>query len=716
MIGNGLSIWKAAIRNQSLLLGGGGGPAALISAVSSDGWQATWASGTPPTFTPDSSPVTQAFTRQGFDATATATTISEDITMLRRVRNPYPSQATDTADSVALSDYIYSTDSCAGVTNSSAEISPVPIANWVMNDRLLTDNTVFWEIVAFHRNYRSGRQVAAVRVRANDGTNQTAWQVVSSTAVSTYCEDANPIETYSGTLTLTGITDGAMFWLEGEVMPWIGGAASVLKSEDSSVTREFSRRYFYKDTARAAAPPLAYVASAGASPAGNDATGVWSTNAATAAANPFLSVSGAMIAMTVGANATVTGSIADGCRIRIVDTVSIGASMTASRPQTCGSLIIERAPGTARSAAILTHAASFRPRLGQTGLASPLTEGSLIITDLTYNRTGAFNWDGVASTNAQQIRFHNVDLQNSHVSSSLAAYSHLYLFGVTMSTTRLSMGYAVNTQRRIVRGLTADMNSSGIEGWVLIGSTISRSNDISYQDTTKPFISYNNKWINPSSSGGVGAWIGTVSGGNIGAVAWVQNLIECYHTTSSTAGWRIANDSPVYGNVVHAVVYANTDTGYGSVSRANYLYDEAPVARFHKLMRHSGCIVSQLNTKGDVFQLDGTRLGQFAYSHGVGCQGNFTMFRTNSANFASEMQTYPGPGCSIGTSTTVRNDPLFTDYQATNNSGGAAATGGGDYTLTGPSPARGIVTVTGLRFDLAGDPRAATNDAAGCYA
>ena len=92
------------------------------------------------------------------------------------------------------------------------------------------------------------------------------------------------------------------------------------------------------------------------------------------------------------------------------------------------------------------------------------------------------------------------------------------------------------------------------------------------------------------------------------------------------------------------------------------------------------------------------------------------MFQTNSGLAGNEMQTYPGPGCSIGTSTTVRNDPLFTNYQASNNSGGAAATGGGTYTLTGPSPARGIVTTTGLGFDLAGAARAATNDAAGCYA
>ena len=123
-----------------------------------------------------------------------------------------------------------------------------------------------------------------------------------------------------------------------------------------------------------------------------------------------------------------------------------------------------------------------------------------------------------------------------------------------------------------------------------------------------------------------------------------------------------------------------------------------------------------MNTKGDRFMTDGLRVGNWGFMYGVGCQGNFTMFRTNSGNFASEMQTYPGPGSIIGTSTTVRNDPLFTNYQASNNSGGALATGGGDYTLTGPSPARGIVTVTGLRFDMAGAARAATNDAAGCYA
>ena len=703
------------IKGLGLGGGGGGGPAALISAIAADGWQATWASGTPPTFAPDSSPVAQTFSRAGYDATGATTTYSEDMTMLRRVRNVYPNQATDVttattfspANAVALEDYVYLTDSASGVTNISAEISPVPIANWTMRDRQLVGNSIYWEIIAFHRNFRSGKQVACVRVRANDGTTQTAWQVVATTAVSSYAEDPNPIETYSGTLDISGLAAG-LVWLEGEVFPWIGDTNSVLRSENSSVVREFSRRHFLKDTTRAASPPLAYVASTG-----NDATGVWSTTAATALATPFLTVTGAMTAMTVGANGTVCGSKADGCRIRIVDTVSLGAGATTTRPQNCAAVIVERAPGTARAAAIVTHGASFRGRLGVTGLLGGLTEGAICFYDLTINRTGAFTMFGEAG-NQLQLHFHNIDFQNSST-SKVITNSHQYFYGVTLAS-YFGLGVSAGVQTRLTRGLTVDCaGASGVEGWVIVGSKLTRTIDISYSDTTKPFICYNNKWINPSSTGGVGAWIGTVSGADYGALAYVQNLIECYHTTASTAGFRIANDN-FLGNLVHSVIYANTDTGYGSVNRANYLYDDATAARFHKLHRHVGCIVSQLNTKGDIFQNDGTRTGQFAYTHGVGCQGNFTMFQTNSGLAGNEMQTYPGPGCSIGTSTTVRNDPLFTNYQASNNSGGAAATGGGTYTLTGPSPARGIVTVTGLRFDLAGDPRAATADAAGCYA
>lgn len=217
--------------------GGAAAPAPVLSSVQADGWQGVWADGTPPTFDPDGAPVYQTFTRQGFDATGTAITFPEDLTILRRVRQPFPDQLLETASNVALQDYVLSTDSAAGVTNGSTEISPKPIANWVMRDRQLVGDSIDWEIVAFHYYARNGRQVAAVRVRGNDGTNQTPWQVVSATAVSTYCEDLNAVEVYRGTLDVTALADGpvgapTLCWLEAEVMPWVGDTNSVLLSVD----------------------------------------------------------------------------------------------------------------------------------------------------------------------------------------------------------------------------------------------------------------------------------------------------------------------------------------------------------------------------------------------------------------------------------------------------------------------------------------------------
>jgi hypothetical protein len=705
--------------------GGGSAPASVLSAVQADGWQGVWASATPPTFDPDNNPITQRFSRAGYDANGNATTYTEDLVILRRVRNPYSvggAQLTDTASNVALQDYVLSTDSAVGVTNSSTEISPKPIAAWTMRDRQMVGDSIYWEIAAFHYYARNGRQVACVRVRGNDGTTQTPWQVVSTTAVSTYCEDANAVEVYSGTLDVSTLAAGtvsnpASCWLEAEVMPWIGGTASVCRSEDSSVAREFSRRYFGRNVTRAASPAYAYVASAGASPAGNDATGVWSTDPTVADDFPFLTVTGALTAMNVGAgNQAATNSIMDGCRIRIVDTVSMGAGPATARAQIIASLIVERAPGTARAAAIITHGASFRPRLTLTGSPVSLTEGSIVFNDVTINRTGAFTFIGEAA-NQLQCNFHNVAMPNTNTGSIHTSNAHVYFFGITFPTTVPSLGQTA-LQKRIMRGIVADLNNTGMEGWVTVGCNITRVNALGFADPSKPFISYSNKWLNPSSAGGVGSFQGVVSGGDLGGLVWVQNLIEATHTTTATAGFRFANDSPALGNIVHAVIHHNTETGYGSVNRRNQAYDEAPVARFHKFISQVGDLPSQLNTKGDVFQLDATRLGQFAYTHGVGCRGNFTMFQTNSAVTYSEMQTFPGLNCSIGTSSTVRNDPLFTNYQGTGGSGGtpSSGAGGGTYTLTGPSPARSRVANPVLAFDLAGNARPSANDAAGAYA
>lgn len=678
-------------------------PAAPISAVAADGWQATMIAPAELSF----APVTVS--RQGFDSTGNAATITDTLYTTKRVRQPYPNHESLTADKVTLGEYIYSTDTIAGVTNNSAETSPKPVCAWVMEGRRLVGNSIDWEIVAFHVNGRGRQFVPCVQVRATDGTLTTAWQTVSTTTISTHAEDPNPIEVFAGSLDVTALANG-LVTLEARVPPFIGGAASVRSTSDSSDPREFSPRQFYKDAARFAAPPLAYVSSTG-----NDSTGAWSTNAATAAATPFLTVGGAMTAMSDAARGTpATGGFMDGCRIRIVDTVAIG-SVATTRTQYVASVVVERAPGTARASAIVTWGANFRPRMGVGTLLGGLTEGSIGFYDVSLNRTGAFTMIGEAGTKLQ-CHFRNVALANISATAINNSNSVSYFYGLVNSGTPISWGRATGIQKRLIRGVTADLANNSVESWVTIGCNITRPSGLDSEDPAKGFINYNNKWLNPSSTGGVGAFTGAVSGADFGPYVQVQNLVETTHTTASTAGLRFANDGAL-GNLVHSINYANTHTGYGSVRRQNQLYDESTVARFHKLHLDRGNIYSQMNTKGDIFQTDGTRLGQFAYTHGIGAQGNFSMFRVNGG--VSEQKAYAGPGSLINTtSDTVRQDPLFTDYKGTGGSGGtpSAGAGGGNYVLQPGSPARGIVATPLLRFDLAGNARAAANDAAGAYA
>lgn len=679
--------------------------AAPISIVAADGWQAIMIT-----------PADLAFaevdlSRAAYDATGAAVAISETMLTTKLVRQAHPNAGTPKPDgSVALTDYVLSTDLLAGVTNNSAETSPKPAGVWMTQDRLLVGNSIAWEVIAFQYYCRSRRQVACVEVRATDGTNTTAWQTVASTAISTYAEDANPLEVYSGTLDITALNTG-LITMEARIKPFIGGSASILNSSDQSARREFSARYFLKNVARAAAPPLAYVSSTG-----NDLTGVWSTNAATAEATPFQTVGGALQYLNDGTRGTpATGGVADGSRIRIVNTVNAG-TCTTSRPQNIAGVIVERAPGTARASAIVTHGADMRCRLGVGTLTAPLTEGCIIFNDMSLNRTGAFTFLGEAATQLD-VRVHNVSWSSSSTASA-RSNSHLSLYGVAFPTSVPSIANTTGLDMRIVRGCTMDLNGAGRELFNEIGNTITRASSSAVKDPTKPMIRFNNIFRNPNSASTCVSFTGSVAGQNLGTIVELQNLIECTHVTTSTASLVASADS-ANGNITQAIIGYNTATGYGSVGRWNLAYDETvATARFHKFIRFIANIGPQLNVKGDEFLGNGARLGHLAFDHGVGCVANWTQFAPQSVT--TEGQTYPGRNASIGASITVRNDPGFTDYKGTGGSGGtpSAGAGGGDYRLTVGAAARSACPVPDavLAFDLAGAPRAATNDAPGAYA
>ena len=686
----------------------------------------------PSEMAPDTAPITMPVTRKGFDATGAPTTYSELRTFTKRKRQTWATGLSDpqhppaTATTLVMDDYVYSTDTTpVNVTNNSAEISPKPIAAWVMPARLLVANSITWEIIAFHRDYRGNRQVAMVRVRGNDGTTQTPWQVVAATSTSAgLVEDAQALEVFTGNLDITALATGAV-WLEAEVYPWIGDTASVLKSEDnwaaSLSARTFTRRYYRKDVARAAAPPLAYVASTG-----SDTTGVWSTNAATAAASPFLTETGAHKAL---AGAPATGGIADGCRIRIVDSVAVALNTVAAN--TCGGagLIIERAPSSARAGAYITMANNYITAMSCSiaGL-----EGCIIFNDLTLERTvNSGSMRGSGSTTQQQVHFQfwNITLKDATAASTAYTNGHGSYFGVTIDAATTNYGWFTNgtPEVRIMRGMKGDFNNNNsVVSYIQCGNNVSRRGACVLQaPVNQGCIFYNNVELKCNGTSTPITVGGLVAGDSIVGIAIVQNLIEVIGTgTNNIIG--ISRDNG-FSNTTHTVMIHNTMTG-AKDSRGNFFYDESTgtTRRLHKLLRMRGNIHVQVNVKGDVFvgvgQSNPTeapfRTGHMHYMNGVGVQGEFVVYcSADGAQVGSSFsQMYPGMGASIGTSQTTRNDPLFVNYQAATQ-GPVAGAGGGDYHLQSGSPARNRVTALGLRYDLGGSARPTSgNDAAGAYA
>lgn len=699
--------------------GGGGGPVVPFASVSPLGWQVDYAS------TPGSTNPLTPFSvqRQGFNATGGATSYTDTNIVTQRLRQPFPNQASLTALTCALGDYILSTDTVTGATNNSTEVSPTPIVNWTMlPNQLIGGPEGLWLSVTGNHYYaRNGRPFAAAVFTLTDGTT-TLTKTASSMTVSGHVGDRQAVLEYAvffSQAEINALVNG-LVTANAKVYPWIGGAASVADSALSSEIRGFSPRYFWKDTARASAPPLAYVASTGV-----NATGVWSTNAATAAANPFLTVTGARNA--IATQSGVTGGYVDGCRIRIVDSVAFGGNAATAISQNAGALIVERAPGTAKASAILTYTAAWRIRLGVAGsIASPDSEGAIVFRDMTLVRTGGFTINGEAGARLKLMFADDVVVDASATSATFLSNSHLYTDGVTLNGTSANAisASASGGEIRMLRGVLRTANSGGgIENFLVLGCAITTPGGMSPAVGTRSengSIIQFNRFTGPTAQ-----LFDAGSAANVTNYSFSQNLVEV--TTTTVPAFRAAGDNQI-GNLTHVLLDNNTVTGYGSAGRMNLGYDETAglVRRTHKFFRLRNTIGSNIYYKSDVFlgtNGNGTpdpveapnRIGSWSFGYQVGSRNNWTQFVNPGVNTVgtSEGFMYAGANVSLGTSMTVRNDPLFVNYQGRTSVNGA---GNGDYNLQAGSPCIGRATAFEevFPFDLAGVAR--SRGAIGAYA
>ncbi|WP_426031949.1 hypothetical protein [Cypionkella sp. TWP1-2-1b2] len=669
-------------------------PAANFQSVNADGWSNTYAS--PPTFAPNVTPESFTVSRQGFDITGAAITVAEDMICTQRIRQPYPSQASLTTNLVAMSDYVYSTDTISGVTNNSTEISPKPITNWALTDHRVVGNTVHLEVVGFHRNARDREEIACVEFSATDGTT-TVTQKVSTSIILGHPGDQFPVIGYACDLNISTLANPATVTCNAKVYPWIGGPAAVADSAASSVAREFSPRVYLRNTTLAANPVYVYVNAT----TGNDTTGAVSTTAATAEAAPCLTIAGAINRLH-GVNTSV-----DGCIIRLMAGTHVFATtaIVATRTQSVGELIITRDPNTTRAAAIVQYS-SVRPRLGAAG-------GWLRYSDVSIQRTSTGTTQGETAS-ILKLTFESVNYDNGTNNATALSNSDAQWLGVVFSNVVGCNSFtgASTRENRMYRGVIATLSqATTLEGWFVVGSLLTTAGSLSFgtRSASGAIVAFNK-----FSSAPVASTFSVGSSSDVIGAAFVQNIVEYVSATSNTSLFLCADAAT--GNTQHVVIHSNTFTGFYNNGRSNLFYDEGATPRTNKLHSVRGNIHVQVNTKGDVFVTNGARVGNWAYLYGVGCEAEFSQFidAGNGGLGTSFAQAYAGLAANLGTSPTARNDPLFVSNQGT-TSGPMAGAGGGNYALQAGSPCAAKVKRPPLRFDMAGATRSATLATIGAY-
>jgi hypothetical protein len=689
---------------------------------------------------PETAPRYLVLDRQGFNATGGAAVYRENRILTQRVRQAYPNQATLDASAVSLDDYVYSTDVIVGgPANSSTETSPVPVCKWAKADRRTVGNTLpasMLEIVAFHRNARQREQAACVEWTVSDGTTTLGPFRVSQSVVSGAATDLNPVIVYrpAADIDISALVNGLVY-VDTKVYPWIGGAASVANSAtDTTESRNFCRRFFNKHPTKAASPPFAYV-----SPTGVDATvdangqaaGITkvSTNAATAAANPFLTIASALNALRVAT--IITSGFTDGCIVRLQEGTFTLTNPTVATYHQRSEVIIEGAPGTTRANVIVSFGSTANWACQQQWLRW---------RNLSMTRTGAFAFQAKAA--GGKLIFENVALNNGSNSSTLLGSNfHGYVEGLTVTNPAANVFSANATlEWRLLRGLDyGAINNAGtpflVEHFLVLGSVLRgcQGSQAAANRTASGSIVAFNRWLGMggSASGGL-TYGGTGTFVDVNGLALVQNVFEFTGNSANTA-IRISGDADK-GNVTHFLFMHNSMDGFNADGRGNLLYNDDTSAyptvtlRTHKLCAFVGNIHVQINTKHDVFveaignstprpDVAPQYITAWPYLYGVGCRGEFSQFQeAGDVAGGSFRQAYFGLKANIGTSNTVRNDPLYTARGGKTATGaGGASAGNGTYTLQAGSPARNRVADPVLRFDLAGTARPAASDAAGAY-
>ena len=633
-----------------------------LTSINADGWSATY--GSPPTFDPVGSPQTFTVARSGFNSSGTGVTVNDTITLMKRIRQPYPNQGTLTADQVALSEFVYSGETISGVTNNSTRAYPKPQAMWLTPDLERCRTTTFNARLAVSHAYaRSGRPVAAVKFIASDGTN-TVNQTVSTMTTASYAGSGFYAPYFEAAINTSTLNQGALITLDVIIYPWVGDAFQASVDASTYPSPNFTVLKFLNDRTGGYGEAYAYVDTAG-----NNGTAVVSATPATAAASPYATIAAAAAAIQTFNNTTYSRNNASGGTVRVnTGTFNHGSFSSVAVGEIA--LVVEAANAGNKSSTIYTD--------NGTSVTNGMPD-KIKFKDMTLKKVGAsvvlIDSAATTSTPDNMCVLENVTIdQNSTSSYSgwINRPGRLYLVNCD--------GGAAATMNTLANGAKW-INVIGCngpwEGDAVYGVCASRLTRAKLRDQVAAgnmfvgagaFIGFSH--LTQPSNGAVALQTsGTI--GPRGFAAVMSVLEQSGGTTSPLMALNADNNTNPTENMVRiglTVVGARTneqyqDTGTTTIAKSGF-------KRF--------CVDETRNTKTDVFgTADGARVGNWPEVFKTGHRFNYTVSGGDDSATPGTTDAWAGEVVALGDLNGTSGSPRAPAWAS--DLSFPVTTGGGDY-------------------------------------
>lgn len=651
-------------------------------------------------------------TSPGFHTDGTPINRTRFVSYGPRRRYPYaaspPNQNTLTARTVWFDDHIYANDNVTNFTNNSTLAVPIGTATWYspQHSCVLHGDTLDVYFLADHTYGRNGVPYARVEWRAAAvGATGSASGVCGALIDTAWTASGLHAQLYRLTIDTSDFTlagTSAEVSIDLDFYPFIGPMTSSDVDFSTYGTMSFST---FKFTIRSAATLKAVVSIAGDGgnvPAAGNTTGVTSTDLATAAATPWLSISAAAAALS-----TANGGNLSNCELILSAEDHTYASIGQNTTKGAGCFVIRGYDLASMAATTVSNPAS------NLLAGTPRQTHLKWLTPTLANANRGWDVNGASSTANIIANETFLALIDCHLATTMGSPTQT---DIKAWFYRVGRMYCQN-----VSGIDLDylsvfslnypkwVNEIGCAGGYAIGDAVYNA------AACKSTVSARFRQIGPNTIGGVGTyvtgegqsiyWCWMSSNGGaacIGAVDTVSargfwtwgNVVE-NRAAATYAIIQIGGDG---NNAVMEWIHRGFDTQVGGKDNSGYL--DSGTNNSKKRIRCVGYLSDAVNAKSDTFpgSENGARFNNWAIRIGLAMRYSTTLGRDSSSS--------PGgtPGVAafmfehipIGWQWGTPGSPISADFVSDLSTFGSGG-GGGDYRL-GASTEVNTVPAELIRF------------------